>query len=226
MAAFARRWLLVGAMGMVLVAAGCNMSSLAYFFNFISDDTNPPEFPNLVSSKRNIKVVLLVSAETDMRPEFLRVDRDLSALLSVWLQKRFKDHGDKVTMVKFSEVENFKDRTPNWRTMDWRDIGKRFHADYVINLELSNLSLYEKASGKEWFRGYAQVSASAYDTNNPDAGKVFSREYSYCYPTQWAKSVMDNNNPIQFRSEFLRYMVKQLARSFATYTIEDKYPCE
>jgi hypothetical protein len=225
MAASLRRWRLPGLIAAVFITCGCNLSGLTYFL-FNGKDVHPPECAELAAPAKEIKILILASLGTEVRPEFLRTDRDVSDALARLLRERYKINQDKITIVPPNQVESFKDKNPAWHTMDVQEIGDRFHADFVINLELDKLSLYEPRSMNELFRGQGEVSVSVFDAHKPGEGPVFRREFSFQYPVRGPKPVMDANNPAQFRAEFLAYMVKELSRCFASYTMDQKYACE
>jgi hypothetical protein len=222
MAASLRTWLAAGLAGAMLVICGCNAASMAYFL--FGDDGLKPECEVFASPKKEIKVVFLTYVETDMRPEFLRADRDVTDALVRLLNKRYAESMVKIKIVAPGLVECFKDKNLTWHTMTVKEIGDNFKADYVVNIDLDHLSLYELNSANELFRGYAQAHVSVIQTET--AEKVFEKEFTFKFPTHGPCSVFDSNNPSQFRAEFLAYMVKQLARCFGKFSIEDKYPCE
>jgi hypothetical protein len=125
-------------------------------------------------------------------------------------------------------VENFKDRNPNWQMKNIREVGNYFNADYVVNIDLDKLSLYEPRSQNQFFRGQGTVSVVVFDMQQPPGeGKVWSKEFSFTFPTRGPEPVpLDNPNPVQFRSQFLAYMVKELARCFAAFPTDDKFACD
>jgi hypothetical protein len=224
MAVFLRRWLAGGMVLAALFVCGCDAATMAYFL--FGDDGLKPECEVFASPKKEIKVVFLTYVDTDMRPEFLRTDRDLSESLVRLLKKRYEENKTKIKIVAPGLVESFKDKNPSWHTMSIKEIGDYFHADYVVNLELSNLSLYELHSNNEFFRGLAQAAVTVYPRDKAEDGPAFRKDFTFKYPTNGPKSVFDSNNPIQFRAEFTAFMVKQMARCFGQFPIEDKYPCE
>jgi hypothetical protein len=224
MAASLRRLLAVTLAGAMLVVCGCNAASMAYFL--FGEDSLKPECEVFAAPKKEIKVVFLTYVDTDMRAEFIRADRDVNELLTRWLKKRYEDNKDKIKVVPPGLVESFKDKNPNWHTMSMKEIGDYFHASFVVNIEMDHLSLYEPHSLNEFFRGLAQVTVTVHNPEKPEDGPVFRKDFTFKFPTQGPRSVLDNNNLVQFRAEFLQYMVRQMARCFARFSMEEKYPCE
>src|SRR5262249_33563580 len=145
MAAVRHPWRLGGLILAAVACFGCNMLSLPFFLMTGMDPKHEPKCKIAPEDKnQEVKVLILASKSLETRPEFLRVDRELAGLMVRELQKSFKENEEKVTLVPAAKVEKFKDEHPNWRALDVRDIGKHFKADYVINLEINSLSMYEK----------------------------------------------------------------------------------
>ena len=51
----------------------------------------------------------------------------------------------------------FKNQHPAWKDLDTDEIGKELHADYVIYIEIEDLSLYQKSSFNTLLQGRARV---------------------------------------------------------------------
>jgi hypothetical protein len=210
--------------GLLLAAAvltlGCNPFLLPYFM-FPFDNKFEPEC-KLTSPDKETRVVILVSTGPETRPELIRVDREMTVRLTQVLQQRFKENKEKVVMAYPSKVENFKDKHPQWRSLSPFEVGKKMDTDYVINLEINSMSLYESGLN-QLFRGRAEISVSVTDLSKLDGeSTVFSKEYSTEYPSRGPKDVNDSN-PQQFRSEFMMHIAKDLSRFFSSYPTDEKY---
>ena len=73
-------------------------------------------------------------------------------------------------MVSASKVDEFKNRHADWRTMPLDEIGSHFNADYVIDLEINKLSLYEVGSYNQIYRGRTEISINLCDVKNRTKG--------------------------------------------------------
>src|SRR5437588_7485894 len=94
--------LMVAAMACV---TGCNIMAWPYFF-MPGEHTIDPKCKLASEDKeKSVKVVILSSSGLELRPEFLRTDRELSRLLAVRLGEAFKHNKEKVTIVPTSHVE-------------------------------------------------------------------------------------------------------------------------
>jgi len=220
-----RRSAVTGLVLAAVTAVGCNMSSVAYFL-FGPEDRQPPFCHELDAPKKEIKLLILANVGTEMRPEFLRADRELAERLVQHLRKVYKDDKAKITIVSPAQVDNYKDQNPDWQTKGLRDIGDHFHADYVTNIDMDKLDLYEPRSLKELLRCQAQVAVTVFDmARPPHEGRVFEKEFTFLFPQMAPKSVLENPNIAEFRAAFLTYMVKELSRCFGPFSNDDKYAC-
>ena len=72
------------------------------------------------------------------------------------LQAAFKPNKEKVTVIASNKVERYKDSHPDWQAISAVAIGKHFRADYVIELEVESVSLYE-GSGQQLLKTSVRV---------------------------------------------------------------------
>src|SRR5262245_16235399 len=138
MAAHKRLGLFAGICLAAGLTTGCNLLSLPFFI-FGPEPSVPAEMKQIGSKdkRHEITVAVLTYAGPEMRPEFIKVDRDLAALIANEMRTAFQANDEKVKVVSPSKVEKFKQEHPNWQTMEPAEIGKRFNADYVVYVELN-----------------------------------------------------------------------------------------
>src|SRR5262245_3215404 len=174
MAARCRQWRLAVLLVVAAFGMGCNMLAFPFFLLWGANSKTPPLCKLAPKEKdKEAIVVILASAGLETRPEFLRVDRELTNVLTRHLKQGFKDNKEKVRLVSAREVDQFKDDHPSWKTMDLVRIGRHFEADYVIELEIQSLSLYEQGSANQLFRGRAEIKVRVVDVDEPDDGPIF-----------------------------------------------------
>jgi hypothetical protein len=225
MVTLCRRSPLAGALLLgILSTMGCNLMALPFFLMPGMEPRNPAKC-KLASDDKNkeVKAAILVSSNSlETSPEFVDVDRALSDGLSRRLQEAFKANKEKVTLVSSSAVQHFKDSHPNWKEMSGREIGKFFHADYLIDLEINSLTLYEQGSFNSMYRGRAAISIAVVDVHNPSDGFKYKEEYSIEYPKSKGPLPADGSNSAQFRQMFLNTITKQLSWRFTSHLIDDE----
>lgn len=225
MATRQERCCLVGLLLAAFLCMGCSLLSVPVF---LLSGMNPKhEAKYKLASKdkdKEVKLVILAFGSLETRPEFLRADRELSSLLSRELQKQFKENKEKVTIVPTSQVEKYKDEHPNWHALNPVEIGEHFKADYVIDLGVESLSLYEPGSGNQLFRGRAEIAITVVDAKEPGADPVYREQYICEYPkTRGPIPASDGSNPQQFRLAFLQHVAKQLSWRFTAHPTSDDY---
>ena len=204
------------------VCTGCNLMALPFFLMPGMEHKHDAKCKLASDEKdKEVKVVILASAGLETRPEFLRVDRELSRKLCQRLEEGFKLNKEKVKVVPTSLVERYKDEHPNWRAMAVHEIGEHFHADYVINLEVESLSLYEPGSANTLFRGHADISIDLVDVHKASEGPIYKEEYRSEYPRMRGPLPASDSSAAQFRERFLSRIGRELSWRFTAHLVED-----
>lgn len=224
MAAWIRRARLAVLLMVAVGGLGCNMLAFPFFLLWGANSKQPPAFKLAAADKEiEIRVVILASTGLETRPEFLRVDRELTTLVARHLQQGFKDNKENVKLVPARQVDQFKDEHPNWKTMDLVKIGDSFDADYVIHLDIHSLSLYEPGSANELFRGRADIDVRVVDVLEPDEDPVFRRAYRCEYPKTRGPIPVGDGSASQFKQAFLEHVAKQLSWFFTAHPYDDEF---
>ncbi len=178
----------------------------------------PAECKRLASEdgKKEVKVVLWTYMSLDPREEFIQADRRLAIMLAEEIRRLSEENKEKVTVVKPTLVEQYKSRHPNWKLMELEKVGHDFNADYVINLEIDKLGLYEPNANQQLYRGQAQILVSVTDMKHPDEPQ--EKEFNDRYPSE-AAGGMDTFElpPTAFRDKFLQHVAKRLAFYFVNH---------
>ncbi len=205
-----------------ILTAGCNILSLPFFI-FGPEPRIEARLKKLASDDKEVKVVILTYGGLPTHPEYIGLDRELTELLAKNLKEATQYNKEKVAIVSPNKVEKFKQDHPGWHAMDLPEIGKRFDADYVINLEINSLSLYERGSSSTLYRGRAEISVTLVDVNNPEEGR-YPTEVTEQYPGEAEQPLeVGNSNPLVFRRAFLNHVAKRLAWHFTSHPTSDDY---
>jgi hypothetical protein len=224
-------WKQAGCWAAVILGAGlcsgCNIMALPFFLIPGMDPKHDAKCKLASDDKdKEVKVVLLASAGLEIRPEFLRVDRELSHLIAAQLREAFKKNEEKVTVVPISKVEKYKDEHPNWHSLEPEEIGKYFNADYVIDIEIDSLSLYEPGSSNTLYRGRAAISIAVINTHQSVDGPIYKEEYTCEYPRARGPIPTNDGNAVQFRQAFLNVVAREIAWRFTSHPVEDDFKCD
>jgi hypothetical protein len=218
----------LGLVAVILLAAGmttgCNLFYLPIFL-FGPEPTTPAEMKQLGGKDKRdqISVLVLTYAGPETRPEFIKVDRDLAAIIANEMREAYKANGEQVKVISTSKVEKFKQEHLNWQTMEPAEIGTRFAADWVIYVELDNesLSLYERGSGRELFRGHADYSVSLINVHEPEEKK--QKQFSYTYPSEAKALQASDTTATLFKQKFLENIARKVTACVTSSPTKDKY---
>lgn len=219
-----RRAMLSWAAGGLVLTAGCDMASLAYFV--LPEQRVEAKLKHLASEdkEKNPKVVILTWGGLETRAEFIGADRQLSDALGNQLKNLAKESREQITVVSVRKVEEFKNANPSWKSMDLAEVGRRLNADYVIYLELNSMSLYEPGMGDMLMRGRLTVNVQLADVHKPDDAPA-QEAYSCVYPGDAPGAVPVDNQAqkMQFRQAFLHRAARDLSHYFARFPRQDRY---
>ncbi len=224
MAAWKLRGYLAGVLVAALSCTGCNMMALPFFLIPGMDPKHEAKCklePH--GNAKEVRVVLMSSSGLETRSEFLRIDRELSRLIYQQMEEGFKKNKEKVTVIPVSQVEKYKDDHPNWHALSPEEIGKHFRADYVIDLEINAMTLYEPGSANTLFRGHAEISLDVVDVYKSAEGPIYKEEYTIDYPRARGPIPASEGNVQQFRQRFLGVVARELSWRFTAHLVEDDF---
>jgi hypothetical protein len=213
-----RRWkwtaLILGA---AWLSIGCTPATISYFF---VPSTVPPVCK--LAKKKEVTVCVVTSfTSLETRTEAIEADRELADAFAVQLRRRAKENKEKIQIVSPEKVRAYQ--MQNLENVSLQDIGKHFKADYVIALEVNNLSLYERGSSQQLYRGITDLTIKVVDVAKPeDEGVIYTEPYQREYPQNAPRAASDLSIG-QFRAIFLNTVATELVRRFTAYPIESRH---
>jgi hypothetical protein len=212
---------------LVLVAGlGCNPLTLPFFLMFGVDSKEEPEF-KLAKPDREVTILVLAYTAPDVQTDQVGLDRQLGLTFSRQLEERCKYNKERVKIVPAHKVEKFKSDHPGWKSMGVSEIGRYFEADYVLDVEVVSLSLYEPGSHKTLYKGYCKIDVSALDLNKPQDGAAWRQPISIQYPSSRGPiPVADDNNTENFREMFIKRIATELCWKFTSHLSAETYQCD
>jgi hypothetical protein len=206
---------------------GCNpLLAPAYFFGMFNNTTQAPEFEfykkaKAEKKKTEIKIVILPDRGGKLAPEFFGEERELAHKFEVKLAEYFAANKDKVVIEPVKNVDAYKRAHPEWKTR-MIEVGKNFNADYVFNLELDNLSLYEPRSYKQFMHGRCQVTLSIVDVAKDGEGPVMHWPLSPDFPKDGKTQFADmDTSPERFKGVFFDRIAVRLCHLVTAYPTEE-----
>jgi hypothetical protein len=215
----ASRRVLLGVLLLLASGVGCNPFLFpSYILGVFNDTKIPPEYELYKTArkekdKREFKLVVIPERGRGLSPDFFGQERKLADTFVRKLEKSFEENKEKIKIVPLKEVEAYRNKFPRdeWKAMLPQEIGKHFGADYVIDMELSSLSLYEPKSFGQFFHGTCRLSLTLVDVDKDEPIKRW--DPSLTYPKDGKNQVVDmDNNVEKFRQEFFERIAGRLVR--------------
>lgn len=186
-----------------------------------------------------VKVLLLVKSgpkEPRISPQ---LENDLSRKLEQALLFGFKRNGEEISIVKQSELLEYKHANPDWRSEQALKIGHTLKIDYVLEFEIIGFSIKDlvwngpfgpateqaASSPVKWFRGTCDISVRVLEVCDSELGPKWLCEYSTEFPTARGSSSIPGNVD-QFRDVFLRTVARRLSWCFTSHPVRDYFAVE
>ncbi|HEX4607072.1 MAG TPA: hypothetical protein VH092_02620 [Urbifossiella sp.] len=149
-----------------------------------------------------IKVLILASmAPGSTTLEFAGSERELAAAIAKKLPEVAKASKEEFSVIPMGKLDSFKQSNVNWRSMRAGAIGKRLGADYVIELSLSGLQMYQPGSLSSIYEGKAQVTVEVTDTAETSGEVKYHYVHSFGHPG--FPRAVDSMPQAQFKLEFI-----------------------
>jgi hypothetical protein len=214
--------------GATVALMGCN-PLLAPFLLGRGDSKTPPEYPlkqpeAKVKTREDARVLILVSARP-LSSDLIGIDKTLSGEFVRILEEQAKANKEKITVVPAMQVEKFKSDNTGWPLLSRVELGRKFKADYVIEVELGALSLYEPGTGRSLLKGRAVMSVAAYDIAKPTEEPAYKTEMNLEYPN--GRMIEATEIPLnRFQSEFLKKLAVELTWKFTEHETRGRFAAD
>lgn len=192
---------------------GCNPLAT---FSFLtqSDPVKSAEYP-LTFDKgpkqgKEVVVALFISSSPGIGPAFAGTEAKLAYGIAKRLPEMAKEaqKPQKLVVVDPQLVSRFKMNNPNWKLMHASEWGKKLKADYVLDINLKKMSLYQQNSVNLLYEGQAEVDVSVYDV---DAGQTEPRNYILAFKYPGTGVIAADSIPIErFRQDYLEHLASEI----------------
>ena len=186
------------------------------------DDREPPKLCKIASpDKKEVTVAIVTTfANLETRPEMLPIESELSDRLAADMRKRAAANKEKIKFIPTAKVRSLMNQTAG-NTLSPREIGRKLKANIVINLEINSISLYEKGSFNQLFRGKTEIVISCLEMSKPS--KEGMHQEHLCARISRARGPIDagNSSVLEFRTKFLDVIAQDIARYFIAYSPEE-----
>jgi len=209
-------------LALVAVAGmGCNPLTMPFFFMYGAQSKHSAEFQLVTSKDTPARVVILTTYPGYVPEEFIGIERNLGAMFEQQLVESCALNKERVEVVPLAKVERYKSETPQWSTANPSVIGTHFEADYVIELTINSMSLFDQGS-RHLYNGRAAISVEVFDAKKPNGQPVHNSEYTVEFPP--GRPVPADEMPVsKFRLQFLKRIATDLSWKFSDHLVEETY---
>jgi hypothetical protein len=118
-------------------------------------------------------------------------------------------------VLPIAHVNKFKMNNPTWKDMHASAWGKKLGADFVLEIHLDKMRLYQPGSSNQLYEGRAEVSVFMYDVAEGAAEPKY-----YVYPYAFPKTGFRDATSIPlgtFKKDFLERLAVELAQQHIDY---------
>jgi hypothetical protein len=207
----------------VVCAMGCNpLTTLAFLTH--KDTPKPAKYPicqkegkdgKKISEDVEVKVAVFVSGGSGQSFEFAGAEAVVASELAKRMPEMAKDIKRKVAVIPPKDVNKYKMQNPNWRVQHAAVWGKALGADYVLDIHLAKMSLYQPGSQNQLYEGRAEVEVQLHDVREPGEPE------HYVHPFAYPKTGFLDATSIPLGT-FKKAFLERLAVEIAQYHIDYK----
>jgi hypothetical protein len=209
---------LAGVLATILLGLGCNPLLAPFQLFDMGDNHYPSEFEFYEKAKKakqkdEITIAVLSYGGAGLAPEFSGSDQDLTKMFIAQAKAAFATNKEKVKIVPLADVDKFK-RTHDWTRMEGSEIARKLKVDYIVDMELASLSLYERKSMNQLYRGRVRINIKIVDADK-NADEVFPpKSFEYQYPKGEQSIAADDMSVDMFRQKSFQKFCTALTALF------------
>ncbi|HEY1186264.1 MAG TPA: hypothetical protein VGE74_01345, partial [Gemmata sp.] len=163
--------------------------------------------------KDEVVVALLPYVAPGSGPQFATTANDLADKLARQLPVMAKENKDKrkVKVLTQTQVDKFKMANPNWKQMGAGEIGEKLGADFVLEIWLDKMRLYQPRSENSIYEGRAEVFVSIYEIKAEGGELKAKYPLSFAYP-KTIRSVESYPSESAFKALFVENLATEIAK--------------
>lgn len=207
---------MVGAALAALLPVGCNPFATHLSPEHSLDPIKPVEYPLTYKEKpkkgEDFVVAMFVNTTASIRHEFEGIELELDYYITKEFQEMAKEGklSTKLAVLDPTQVNKFKRKNPTWERMHQSEWGRHLNVDFVFDIHLEKMQLYQPGSNNQVYEGRAQVAVNVYDV---DAG-IAEPKYNYVLPFSYPQTGLPNAGsvtPSHFKQDFLEHLGAELS---------------
>jgi hypothetical protein len=160
-----------------------------------------------------ITVAVICYAGSDLKVKNPKVDVEVASMVA------YRLGASNIKVVHPDTVHAWLDEHRDWERAE--EVGRALKANYVIEIELEEFSLYERNSAS-LFRGRAEGYVNVYELDEHGRGeRIYSKDLSFVYPTEVPRSTFDHTHTA-FKRDYLAQLSQLVAWLFTERYSGDK----
>ena len=218
------RWLLVLTGMMAWGSIGCNPQFISMALMPFSDNKEPPEYKLFATDKEITLVIMTNFARPETNPDLQAADTDLAEEVAAAFRKRCTENKHKLKVVPYQQVraQQLKQQLGGGAVSPV-DLGKTLKADFVLDLSINSLSLYEKNYHPQMYRGKADVAVNLYKVEVKDEShKVYGKELRRVHPRDSGPIDAGSSSASSYRTLFIGKLASDISRMFIAFDEKEK----
>lgn len=193
---------------------GCNpLATIAFLTH--KDTPTPARYPFVSTDeqkkgKEEITVAVFVGQGSSQSYEFAGAEGTLASEIARVIPELAKENKQKIAVIPPTAVNKFKFQNPTWKNMHASAWGKALGADFVLEVHLDKMRLYQPESRDQLYEGRAEVSVFMYEVKD---GVAEPRYYihPYCFPKTGFRDA--TTIPLgTFKKSFLERLAVEIAQ--------------
>ena len=210
---------------LAVLTIGCSPLSMIGFI-FGRDEKVAAPYPLTLDKDKDRKkdevvVLLLTQLAPGTGREFATADRDLAGKLAKQLPEQAKEGSKdkklKMRVISPTQVDKFKMANPQWKSMSAGDIGQKLGADFVLDIYMDKMRLYQPGSLNNIYEGRAEVSVSIYKVGAEGGEYKDKYQIPFAYPRTGIRDTASTQES-QFRMMFLDNLTAEIVRQHVDST--------
>ncbi|VTR92240.1 Hypothetical conserved protein OS=uncultured planctomycete GN=HGMM_F33C03C11 PE=4 SV=1 [Gemmata massiliana] len=201
-----------------VAAIGCSPLNVAAFI-FARDDKVPAPSPLTFAKdgpkkdKDEVVVALLPQVAPGSAPQFATIANELADKIARQMPELAKETKDKrkLKILTQTQVDKFKMQNPTWKKMSADDIGQKLGADFVLEIWMEKMRLYQPGSQNQIYEGRAEIQVTVYEVGTGDGMPKDKYPLSFSYPRTGVRSA-DAVSESSFKGQFIENLAIEIAR--------------
>jgi len=163
---------------------------------------------------KDVRVAVVCYASDELKYRFDNIDHIIASRVTNQMASK------KIEMVPYDEIRAWLNENPDWDTAE--DVGAEFDVTYVVYIDVSDFSLYERDSNS-LFRGRCDAIVSVYEMETGGEGRrIFSRDVNSVYPLQVPRSATDVSHDT-FRMEYIWRLSDDIGKLFYPWLLAEQF---